>query len=498
MTTMKMTDKFLSAAVLTAAALCTSCSTDELTAQQQGQGETKAVALTATLGEMQTRAGMDKGTYDNTATFYWHNKDSILVQTVKASDNTYPGARFVTTEETGATVAVFWGEPLSGVTLGNYAVYPYNKKHAFASETALTYNLPASYTYTTVDTGIFSKETTDAEASASVTTYRTNSTNIPMYGKITDDNVSFDYLGGLAVIRIDQMPATSGTLIVTADQKLSGNFSVDLSADSPEMTTTTTDTDSEKQVKFTFSGATDGGVGVFYLPLATGSYTGVKIVLDCGEVNQTVDYGNLTITRACATAVPVVANIVINGHVFVDLGLPSGLLWAETNVGATLPTDYGDYYAWGETETKETYTSENYEYQVSASEIDAEHDVATVHWKSPCRMPTGDEFTGELFENTTRKGVNITTSSGTMVFGYQFTSLNNRNSVFLPASGNKHDGITDYQGLIGYYWRSTKSANDSNANCTFFDSKGNSGQGPLSIYYGLIIRPVAERPTASE
>ena len=489
---MKKTDKFLSAAVLTAAALCTSCSTDELTAQRQGQGETKAVSLTATLGEAQTRAGMSKGTYDNTATFYWHNKDSILVQTVKASDNTYPGARFVTTEETGATVAVFWGEPLSGVTLGNYAVYPYNKKHAFTSETALTYNLPATYTYTTVDNGIFSKTEND------VTTYRTNSTNIPMYGKITDGNVEFQYLGGVAVIRIDQMPYTSGTLTVTADQQLSGDFTVDLSADNPEMTTASTETEDNKQVTFTFSGAKAGDVGVFYLPLATGEYTGVKIVLDCGDVNQTVDYGNLTITRACATAVPVVANIVINGHVFVDLGLPSGLLWAETNVGATLPTDYGDYYAWGETVTKETYTLANYKYQVSASEIDAEHDAATVHWKSPCRMPTGDEFAGELFEKTTRKGVNMTTSSGTTVFGYQFTSLSNRNSVFLPASGNKYDGITDAQGSVGLYWRSTKTANDSNANCTFFDSKGNSGQGPKAIYCGLTIRPVAERPTASE
>ena len=49
----------------------------------------------------------------------------------------------------------------------------------------------------------------------------------------------------------------------------------------------------------------------------------------------------------------------INGHEYVDLGLPSGLKWATCNVGASLPSEYGNYYAWGEIEPKDNYTQEN-------------------------------------------------------------------------------------------------------------------------------------------
>ena len=54
---------------------------------------------------------------------------------------------------------------------------------------------------------------------------------------------------------------------------------------------------------------------------------------------------------------------VINGHKFVNLGLPSGTLWAETNVGAKSKSDIGDYYAWGEIETKDSYKESNYKCQ---------------------------------------------------------------------------------------------------------------------------------------
>lgn len=53
---------------------------------------------------------------------------------------------------------------------------------------------------------------------------------------------------------------------------------------------------------------------------------------------------------------------VINGHKFVNLGLPSGTLWAETNVGAKSKSDIGEYYAWGEIETKDSYKESNYKW----------------------------------------------------------------------------------------------------------------------------------------
>ena len=90
-------------------------------------------------------------------------------------------------------------------------------------------------------------------------------------------------------------------------------------------------------------------------------------------------------------------NKVINGHKFVDLGLPSGLLWAETNVGASTPYADGDYYAWGETQTKSDYSWDTYKWGNSLTKynssdgkttLEASDDVATVKWGKESRMPS--------------------------------------------------------------------------------------------------------------
>ena len=105
---------------------------------------------------------------------------------------------------------------------------------------------------------------------------------------------------------------------------------------------------------------------------------------------------------------------VINGHEYVDLGLPSGLKWATCNVGAASPEEYGGYYAWGETEEKEYYSwgtykyfyfDENRNYSITkyCTESDygivddkiilePEDDVAHVKWGGTWRMPTETDF----------------------------------------------------------------------------------------------------------
>ena len=98
----------------------------------------------------------------------------------------------------------------------------------------------------------------------------------------------------------------------------------------------------------------------------------------------------------------------INGYNFVDLGLPSRLLWAETNIGAKLPADDGVYFAWGETskESGNSYSWSCYDYgridnliKYNSTDLkmnlDATDDAASVNWRLPCRMPTADE-TDEL------------------------------------------------------------------------------------------------------
>ncbi len=470
---MKMTDKFLSAIVLSAT-LCASCTTDDLAEQRQEQGETKAVSLTATLGKTPTRAGMNKGTDNTTASFYWHKSDQIFVQTVDASD-AFSHAQFdiASGTETGAKTATFKGLVRDKAQLGPYALYPYNENHQFTGVTGVTYHLPASYTYTTVDNGIFSK--TEGET----TTYRTNSTNIPMVGTIADGKVAFQYLGGVAVIRIDAMPSTSGTLTISADQQLSGDFTVgDLTVDNPEIATTTTETEANKKVTFTFSGATEGGVGVFYLPLATGSYTNMRVEIKGKDANKWWVSSNrtLSIARASVTAVPLVAadmGIIVKNddgtytvndkYKFIDLGLDE--LWAETNVGATKAADYGTY--------------------IARSDIAS----ATSDWGAPCSMPTTSQFQ-TLRNNCDWEKTTQTNSSNETIYGWTVKSKTNSSSIFLPIAGRiSFNGFND-AGIEAYYWPSLE------GNKLYININSNGYLSSEDVWNGSCfpVRLVVEKP----
>lgn len=134
----------------------------------------------------------------------------------------------------------------------------------------------------------------------------------------------------------------------------------------------------------------------------------------------------------------------------VDLGLPSHTLWAATNVGASSPEGFGDYYAWGEVETQASgrYWWDSYKWGNASSSNSGltkynstdgltrllpEDDAATVNWKNSWRIPTKDEF-DELI-NTTYTTLDWTTQNG--VSGMKITSKVNGKSIFLPAAGLK-------------------------------------------------------------
>ena len=157
----------------------------------------------------------------------------------------------------------------------------------------------------------------------------------------------------------------------------------------------------------------------------------------------------------------------IDGHYYVDLGLPSGLLWATMNVGASSPEDYGDYFAWGETTTKGYYDWSTYKWGSSSSltkyntksrygtvdnktVLELSDDAASVNWGGSWRMPTKDEWT-EL-KNSDNCTWTWTTQGGHN--GYKVTSKSNGNSIFLPAAGCR-DSKLSYAGDYGYYWSSS-------------------------------------------
>lgn len=155
---------------------------------------------------------------------------------------------------------------------------------------------------------------------------------------------------------------------------------------------------------------------------------------------------------------------------YVDLGLPSGTLWATFNVGASVPEEYGDYFAWGETQPKADYNVDNYKYfngnmkQLTKYCSDAEFgyngftdtltslqfmdDAASVNWGSDWCMPTLEQWK-ELIEYTTITDTVISNSvRGVMV------KASNGQRLFLPAAGVTYDP-SNTEGIYCFYWSKT-------------------------------------------
>ncbi|MBP5715782.1 MAG: hypothetical protein J6W69_01555, partial [Bacteroidales bacterium] len=159
-----------------------------------------------------------------------------------------------------------------------------------------------------------------------------------------------------------------------------------------------------------------------------------------------------------------------NGHEYVDMGLPSGLLWATMNIGAENPEDYGDYFAWGETETNINSTWNIYSWcdgtmyvmtKYCATEnfgtvddlvlLELDDDAAHVKWGGSWRMPTSEEY-AELINSsyTTREWTTFNDVNGILI-----TSKANGNSIFLPAAGSYTSGNNSLLGTRGQYWSSS-------------------------------------------
>ena len=192
-----------------------------------------------------------------------------------------------------------------------------------------------------------------------------------------------------------------------------------------------------------------------------------------------------------------------NGHGYVDLGLPSGTKWATCNVGATAPEEYGNYYAWGETEPKTTYdwstykwcngdydtqtkycTDSSYGTVDNKTVLELADDAARANWGGAWRMPTDAEWT-ELRENCTWTWI---TKNG--VNGYEVKSKINGNSIFLPAAGWRGYDDLNWTGNYGYYWSSSLNSDYPwGAWGVYFGSDFVGGYGDRRCY-GQSVRPV--------
>ena len=152
-----------------------------------------------------------------------------------------------------------------------------------------------------------------------------------------------------------------------------------------------------------------------------------------------------------------------NGHEYVDLGL--SVKWATCNVGASKPEEYGDYFAWGETEPKDYYDWSTYKwcngiketltkYNNSSSYgsvdnktvLETTDDAATANWGGSWRIPTKEEL-DELRNNCTWTWTKIND-----VNGYKVTSNKNGNSIFLPMAGYRYESWLILETGEGQYW----------------------------------------------
>lgn len=187
-------------------------------------------------------------------------------------------------------------------------------------------------------------------------------------------------------------------------------------------------------------------------------------------------------------------------HEWVDLGLPSGLKWATCNVGASSPEDYGDYFAWGETEKKKKYTLHNCTTleQVlgdsfikglidSNGNLTPSHDAAQANWGESWRMPTETEFQ-ELIDNCNWEWIKVNGKCGHKVIGP------NGNSIFLPAAGFRSDSSLCRAGKFGFYWSSTIIIKYPDTAYILDFGSGYPEIGSYSgyIYQGRSVRPVTE------
>jgi len=187
---------------------------------------------------------------------------------------------------------------------------------------------------------------------------------------------------------------------------------------------------------------------------------------------------------------------------YVDLGLPSGTLWATKNVGGDRPEDSGEYFAWGETEPKEKYFWPDYLFGNGESnsiskynttdgktELDAEDDAARAHLGSCWQIPTRSQ----LWELVGGQYTTVVWTMRNGVGGHLITSKENGNSIFLPASGEMVGSQIEGAGTYGKYWsRTLNFGSNTNINdaCILHTLQNGCGMGHIQRYTGLCVRPV--------
>ena len=417
---------------------------------------------------------------------------------------------------TGKSVFAFSGE--DGDTAGDfelvsetdgtdidyvYAMYPYQDATTISTDGVLTTVLPAEQYYKNKSFG------TGANTMVAV----------------TDGNfLAFKNVGGYLSLRLygDNVAVSRVTIKGNNGEKIAGKASITMPlGGTPAVVMDQTATDAITIVcdPPVTIGTSSNEYTDFWFVIPPTTFTGgftITVTDKMGGVFEKSTTNSFTVSRNKLDWMKPLKVVPDYDNLFVDLGLPSGTLWATMNLGASSPEDYGDYFAWGETETKSDYSWDNYKFGIPYSftkytgsdyaMLEAEDDVAHACFGTDVRLPSNADWK-ELIDNCyafftadyNRYFPNDPISAeGVVVMNKALTK-----KIFFPASGLKGQDGPQSAGTRGYYWSSTANTLDSQLASSLFFQKGETTikdqieQAMLSVgyrarFFGYAVRPVKE------
>ncbi len=385
--------------------------------------------------------------------FIWSANDTVGI-----FPNTGFQAPFAMDEGAGMQTATFNGGGWALKASSTYAAYyPFNFYNRDMTKIPVSYSGQA-------------QEGNNSTAHIGSYDFMAASVTTPSNGAVTFD---LKHMGCLVMLQTDLGEAKTLTKVSLKSDALDAPFTtagtIDLTAVAPQIEATSTSNTLEIPLK-NFTVATNE-TSTIYLMLAPVNLTdeNLEITLsdESGEyIKFLVEGKEFVAGKAYAYFLTDEENVIKKVYNAVDLGLPSGTLWADRNVGADAPEAYGDYFAWGETEPKSVYdwstykwcngssstmtkycTSSSYGTVDNKKVLDLEDDAAYVNMGTQWRMPTEAEQK-ELFDNCT---IECTTLNG--VTCYKLTGPNG-NCIYFPAAGYRCEGNLEYVVSYGCCWSS--------------------------------------------
>ena len=376
----------------------------------------------------------------------------------------------------------------------HYAVYPYNSNIEITESGIITATLPAEQNYAENSFGL------GANTMVAVT-------------ENTDDTfLKFQNVGGYLKLQLygDDMTVKSITLTGNKNEKLAGAATItavygqDPTISMANDATNSITLDCGEGVKIGASAETATAFWIVVPP--TTFENGFEVTItDVNDNGMTKSTSNeISIVRNTIKPMEAFEVKTMTKIVAVDLGL--SVKWANCNIGANSPEEYGNYFAWGDIETKSDFYENNcitygkdsgqlisYGF-VDRNILKPRYDAAAMNWENNWRLPTQIEMQ-ELVDNCTWTWI---TQNG--VYGCLVTGTNG-NSIFLPATGYRvFDQPAIYAERFGYYWTSTAYNETPNDDKSYGLSFGWDDYFQDIIYnltgsnrsYGYTIRPVQE------